>query len=321
VAPWPVAPGVASRRLVGRAFGLALRADFGIGHLLAPDAPAAGTLDLRQVAALSCLGSAETRRIVAQARPDGSPLLTVDHHESAGYRIEAPGFGEHLLSLDGRRAWCVDPDSGSADWHRLLFAQVLPTAAALQGLEVLHASAVAWTGEVTGFVAPSGTGKSSLSARLAARGAEFVTDDVLALATGSGHPIAHPGPAFALRWPGSSDGGTAPVNPAGGPAPWPREKRVVSEPPVSRPLPLTRLCFLEFALPGAEPGLDPLDAPDPRLLLASTFVAHIDTAGRLEAQLNACSELARTVACFRLRLAPGREGIAAAAAMLEAVRR
>ena len=60
----------------------------------------------------------------------------------------------------------------------------------------LHASAVALDGRALAFVAPSGTGKTSVAAHLVARGASFLTDDALAVEPVPGGLLAHPGQAW-----------------------------------------------------------------------------------------------------------------------------
>ena len=56
------------------------------------------------------------------------------------------------MSLDGREAACEADAVTVERTERFLFAQVLPLAAVLQGLDVMHASAVAWDGGVVAFV-------------------------------------------------------------------------------------------------------------------------------------------------------------------------
>lgn len=76
--------------------------------------------------------------------------------------------------------------------------RVIPLALHLGGLVCLHAGAVVASGAVIGFVGPKRAGKSTLTAALVSRGAGFVTDDVLALDSGS-PPLAFPGvPSFRL---------------------------------------------------------------------------------------------------------------------------
>ena len=64
------------------------------------------------------------------------------------------------------------PDgTGPGEWQRFLIAQVLPFAAALHGLEVLHASAVTVAGRALALLGPSGAGKTSLALALCRTGA------------------------------------------------------------------------------------------------------------------------------------------------------
>src|SRR6185436_12200791 len=64
-----------------------------------------------------------------------------------------------------------------------------------RGILPLHASAVLIDGELVAFLAPSGTGKSSLAAAFVTDGAVLFADDLLAvrLGTPDGAPWAFPG--------------------------------------------------------------------------------------------------------------------------------
>ena len=120
-------------------------------------------------------------RVLERRRPDGTLVMSVDHDPAVGYHVYAPDNGRHTVSCNGSRIECALPQIAPWRWQRLLFAQVLPLAATLQGLELLHASAIEWGGRCLGFVAPSGTGKTSVAAHIVASGGALVTDDVLAL--------------------------------------------------------------------------------------------------------------------------------------------
>src|SRR6266511_295146 len=133
--------------------------------------------------------------LVDMRHTDGRLFMRIDSHVSAGYRIWAPYYGRHLVSADGRSIRSALPNVSPWRWQRLFFAQTLPLAAALQGLEVFHASAVAVHGRVAAFVGSSRTGKTSVAAHLVALGASFVTDDVLAVERLGSDVVAHPGPA------------------------------------------------------------------------------------------------------------------------------
>ena len=70
-----------------------------------------------------------------------------------------------------------------------------------RGLTPLHASAVELDGGLVAFLAPSGTGKSSLAAAQVMGGARLVTDDILAITISEeGDAIGFPGPPW-LRIP------------------------------------------------------------------------------------------------------------------------
>ena len=187
-----------------------------------------------------------------EARLEGALLLTVDRHPELGYLIEAAGHGSHLLSPDGR-ATCRPAVGADWQWHRLFFAQVLPTAAALQGLEILHASAVAIAGEAIAIVSASGGGKSSVAGHMVARGAGFVTDDVLAVERADGSLLAHPGAAFARLEEADLE-----RMPQLGPHLHLADKVHVAVHPVSDALPLGRLVFLERCEEADRISLEPL---------------------------------------------------------------
>jgi hypothetical protein len=281
----------------GRAMGVRVRAVEPVLALGPDDGAAARELTLRSAERVSELPEPGER--IAELRDAGAqPYLRVDRHPELGYRIEADGHGAHLLSPDGRTATCAPRVGADWAWHRLFFAQVLPTAAALQGLEILHASAAALGDEATAVVSRSGGGKTTLALELVAEGGAFLTDDVLAVERMGDEVLAHPGPGFAgVEEPGRSD------------------KAHVEMEPVARPVRLARLVFLERGGNGGRLELTPLSPPDPRLLLASTFAFHLTTRERLEAQLDTCAAIASRVACFRLSV-PADEPPAASAALL-----
>lgn len=296
---------MADLHAAGRALGLEVRSDFPLRVLPGP-APASGsrTLSVRAVDRLPKRAAGEAERLVERRTPEGELFLAVDHHPDVGYRIEAPGFGELLLACDGKEVLSEVPSTNGVEWSRLFFAQVLPCAAALQGLEVLHASAVSLPGGVTAFAGAPGQGKSSLSAQLVARGAGFVTDDVVALEHAGEEVLAHPGPAFASVADEELDAMSDSHRGRLGPELGRGEKVYVGPRPLPQPLPLRRLCYLVRDRSEGGPVLEALDPPDPRLLLASTFVSHLPDRQRLEAQLELCAQLARLVPCVRL-VVPG----------------
>jgi hypothetical protein len=236
--------------------------------------------------------------------PSGRLVMSVDADPKVGYRVVAPGYGRHLVSTDGTQITSSIPAITSWRWQRLLFAQVLPLAATLQRLELLHASAVARDGWAFAFVATSGTGKSSVAAHLVARGAKYVTDDVLALEATDGAAIAHPGAAVASIHRGELRALGADAARAVGTVVGRSDKLVVAIDPVETPQMLGAVYFLErteggrFAIERAEP-------PDPRLLLSSTFISYLRTPEFLVSHLDAAASIASATPLLRVKIPKG----------------
>jgi hypothetical protein len=245
---------------------------------------------------------APRERIHEQRHPDGHVLLAVDRSPELGFRLAAPGFGTQALSADGRRLALAAP-AGAAPWRPLLllFGRALPVAATLQGLESLHASAVVIDGHVVALAAASGTGKSSLATHLVAQGAGFFTDDVLAVERSGGGVLAHPGPRLAKVAPHEYDA-VPPASRARLGRPFGEEdgERLLEARGAVAPGPLEALYVLRRE--GAEPVAIRPVAPDPRLLLAMSYVFDVETPERRETQLAVCEALAAAVPVFDVTL-------------------
>jgi hypothetical protein len=146
----------------------------------------------------------EPRLIGRQRRGDGSTVFAVAADEREGWLLSGAGYGEHLISADGLRLRCAPGGARPQDWQRFLVGQVLPFAAAVKGLELLHASAVVLDRRAVALLGPSGAGKTTLALALCELGAAFLADDVLALEAHHGLLLAHPGSPRAAV--GSGDG-------------------------------------------------------------------------------------------------------------------
>ncbi len=242
-------------------------------------------------------------RLIETRRPDGRLFLAIDHDTRAGYRIEAPGYGTHVVTSDGR-AWIGAPAPGPAwHWQKLVFAQVLPTIAVLHGLELFHASAVAVNGRAYGLIAPSGMGKSSTAAHLVARGARFFTDDVLAVEQVSGQLIAHPGPLSANVHGHELDGMDPGARSRVGALLGESDKRHLRPAGVAGALPLGALIFLTRTAGGHGAHVETVGS-HPQALLASTFAPHVGTSSRRERQLAVCATMDREVPLWRVTAGP-----------------
>jgi hypothetical protein len=236
------------------------------------------------------------------------PDRTIDVHPKAGWRLYARHFGLARVSPTGARIECEPPPVAAWRWQRFLVGRVLPWAAVLRGLEAFHASAVSIDGRAFAFVAPTGGGKTSVAVRLVAGGAGFLTDDVLALDRRDGVLRAHPG------------AGIASVRPAEKAlidrALWRRLGRTLGNsgksylelPREDGPLPLAAIYYLR---PGEAATIERAK-PDPRTLLASTFVLGVQTPKRLMNQLDVCAAIGREVPMFTAGVEPvsGAAGLA-----------
>ena len=96
----------------------------------------------------------------------GELLFVVSQHIEDGFLLSGDRYGEHLISPDGLRLRCLPREAPRESWQRFLIAQVLPFAAVLKGLEVLHASAVAIDGRADCPARTLRSGQDDAGARL-----------------------------------------------------------------------------------------------------------------------------------------------------------
>jgi hypothetical protein len=228
-----------------------------------------------------------------QRLPDGEVSFQIERSAEAGYRIWGPEYGSSVVSADGGRLRGKPGRGGMEEWQRMLVAQALPFAAALNGLEVLHAAAVTIGNEAVGLAGPSGVGKTSLALALCRNGARFLTDDVLALERVNEQLIAHPGtPVVAVDRAEmerlrvaeqTGERAALTVN---------SRERVEPAPAGGGPAALGALIFIERRSEGpSAPRFEP--AADAQALLASTFNLVLAEPGRLAGLLDVCAVLAR----------------------------
>jgi hypothetical protein len=291
----------ASGRRRARAFGLELDLSFPAPGLPAATGPAVGRhtrVDLVGPDEIDRDWPAHAAdRVLEERFGRKQPERTIDIHPRAGYRLYARHFGLARISARGARVLCSPPGVAPWRWQRFLVGRVLPWAAVLRGLEPLHASAVQIDGRAVALVGQTGAGKTSLALQLVARGAGFMSDDVLALDDGQ-VLRAHPGAGVAA---------VRPAERAAIPrATWRRVGTVLGHsgktymelPRPEQPAPLGAVYFLN----GDDgPVLEPITQPDPRLLLASTFVLGVQTPERLLRQLDVCAAIVRSVPLYCLR--------------------
>lgn len=291
------------------AFGLAVDCDWPLpGSAPAPvqssgDLP---TTSVRQV---------PSDEIDAAWEEPGEPVLWphADAARQAGYsaertarnyRFRLQGFGRYLVGIDGTSIACESQAADRDRQERFVFAHGLPLASVLQGYEVLHASSVSYGVGAVAFMGASGAGKTAISSRLVVRGAEFVTDDVLALELRDGELLVHPGAPFMAVRPedesviASSGGALGTVGAT--------DKIHVSPPRLSGAAKLRALYHLESG-PDRDMPVDrgvaivALEKPDARRLLAGAFVPYVMTPGRLGLHLEIAQVLGAGVPQYRIQ--------------------
>jgi hypothetical protein len=285
-------------------FGLDVRSDRPLSFLEAARARQTGRgLELSLLETPEAVAWPATAELISdQRKPDGTVNFQIESDDEAGFRIGGPEYGVSVLSSDGGRLVGAVGRNGEDAWQRLLIAQALPFAAVLQGLEVLHASAVVSGGGAVALSGHSGSGKTSLALELCRRGAGFLADDVLALERLDGELVGHPGApvagidrAEAERLSAGGDPGGQEVFTADS------REQVARMPASASPTPLRTLFFLDRRPDGpARPCFEV--AADAQALLSSTFNLVLTGPQRLERLLDACSLLA---ACRVERIACG----------------
>jgi hypothetical protein len=305
-------------------FGLALRLSFPVPGLQAaacdgrPSGPET-VVELESREALEAEWPADEAERIGTVRHDNGRLAMItDEHPEAGYRMYAPVFGLYLIARDGSSVRCARPsDVADWNWQRLLLARMLPIAAALRGREVFHASAVRIRDRAVAIMAGSGVGKTSLAVNMVLSGAEFITDDVLALEATADGVLAHPGPPLASVRPNEMQSLSLERRRRLGSILGRAGKAYVSMPAVGRPLPLA-LAYLPERFTGAsEAQFEHLDPPDPRLIIGSIFVATTASRQRLLNQLEVCAAVAEHATTYRV-VVPDGMGAAELAARVEA---
>jgi hypothetical protein len=243
-------------------------------------------------------------RLLERRFPDGRPMMTVDSHAALGYRIWAPSHGTHVVSPDGTYIRSALPRVSAWQWQRLLFAQVLPLAAALQGVDLFHASAAAFDGRVVALVGPPGAGKTSVAVQLVGEGATLVTDDVLALVPGRDRILALPGAAFANVDPSELAGMSASGRRRLGKEVGRTDKVHVAARIAEEAFPLQTVYLLDRGGTELQFDRDSDASSASRMLLGSSFITYLRSPLYLMSHLEICARIASSVDVARVRI-PG----------------
>ena len=234
-------------------------------------------------------------------RPAGAVTFTAER-SSEQYRFWAEDFGRYLVSIEGSTVACERGSVGREHQERFVLAHALPVAAILRGYEVLHVSAVSGDAGSAAFAGPSGTGKTRLASRLVARGAAFLTDDVLAVEAAGDDVLVHPGPAFMAIRPDDA-AMLAEVGGRLGPAVGHSDKTHASPPARGEATRLRAIYHIQW---GDTFQITPLARGDLNRVLALSFLPYLTTPERLMRHLTIAQLVSVGVAQFRLQT-PGTE--------------
>ncbi len=301
------APRAPSLSAAGQAFGLELKGAFRAPGLLegeAGDGPRRTAIELVSARALdSGWRGTDAVRLHERRDTQGRVRLTVDEHPVLGYRLDAAAYGRYVLARDGGVVRCAPRRIPAWRWQSFLIGQLLPAAAVLQGLEILHASAVIIAGWAVALTGHSQAGKSSVAINLLRRGTPFLADDIVALEPAGTHVLAHPSPALtSVRHAEASAIGPHELGRLG-----PTIGRDDHEVRLrirrsAAPAPLGVLYAIDRGGDAVKTTFEP--ASDASPLLSNPFSSYIRTSERLTRQLDVYAHVTRTTAVFRVAVPP-----------------
>jgi hypothetical protein len=259
---------------------------------------------------------AEGRVLHERRHPDDRLFLRVDSRDGVGYRVWAPYYGRHLVSPDGATVESALPRVPFARWQRLFFGEILPLAACLQGLHLVRSSAVEINGRVVAFIGPPDSGKTAFTTHLVALGAEFVTDDALAVELTPDGVVAHPGPARLSIERGEFERVPSTQRGRVGECVGRSDKLMLEPVPIASPLPLGRIYLLRPDSVVERMAITPAEPPPLGLLLGATVVDYLRAPRVLQLQVDVCNALAETVPIYDVDLPRGCRAREAAARVL-----
>jgi hypothetical protein len=298
-------PAAAPDRIAGQVFGIEV-----VAPSIVPLAPAGHRRRGRTTVKMTSADVLKRRwqpddanRFVERRYHDGRLSMTVDHDEQCGYLIYAPWYGRYLVAPDGGSILSTMPNVPLWRWQIVLFAQALPLAATLQGLELLHASAVRVDGKLVAFSAPSGTGKTSTAAHLVADGATLLTDDVLAIDRSDGRILGFPGAPLTKVARGELATMTAAARARLGAHVGRNDKNLLLASVPQDPFVLDGLYFLQRSDRFRSLSITRLE-PNPFRLLAHSFNTYVRTRERVANQLAIHAALAETVPLHLVEVPP-----------------
>jgi hypothetical protein len=124
----------------------------------------------------------------------GESLDVAVTRTATGLRITYSDTGVYDVTRDGGTiTWYRPSDADEVNARLDIVGTLLPFALHLTDRLVLHGSSVAFDGGAVAFLAPSGTGKSTLAMGLTTAGARFLSDDAVPVRIDGAGAFAAPG--------------------------------------------------------------------------------------------------------------------------------
>lgn len=250
---------------------------------------------------------AAARGAVALYRGRGQGALMVDRFPSGDLLIRHGLCGDLVVDGAGTSIVCRPADVPGWLWQRLLVGQGLPLAVLLQGVEVIHASAVTRADRALLLLGGSGAGKTTTALGLVTSGAQLLADDVAAVELVDGVPVVHPGPALVTVTStalGDMEAALPALEPLGA-----LEGETRARMPVAAAaLPVGAVYRLSPRAEGRRVTIRAIRRERAAVLLGATFNAYLRTAERMRRQLDVAAGLA-TAPMFEV-VAPRSLGLA-----------
>lgn len=273
-----------------RAYGMSIRSDISLPEL---DRAHSGLCDLR----IRLCSSREQRA-------EG----TLFEFGAETQRLSWSGAGSFAIHRTNDIEIKPAPNVAAEILHLPLLGPVMGVLLHLRGMMVLHASAVAVSGQGAAFLGNKGIGKSTLAAALIAAGHRLLADDLLAVRfRGLGKPLVVPGfPQLKLGSAAADAIVGGPALPALFPGSEKRQLRLTNQFSHAQLCP-TRMYVLEQGLTARTTPMSPQEAFG--ALVSFTYVGRFgrDALGErgTREHFRQCASLARTVPFSRLAVPHG----------------
>jgi hypothetical protein len=231
--------------------------------------------------------------------PAEEPTVVVHRREDGAFRLRYADGCEYHVDAAGARVACTWPPHLTVeDAATYLLGPVFGLVLRLRGIPSLHASAVAVDGIAVALVGAAGTGKSTTTAALAARGHALLADDVLALRAGEDGILAQPAYPHVRLWPDivpallGPDAELPPLTPN-----WDKRGLRLDEAFHPHPLPLGAVYVLCGREAGANaPRLEPMGAMEAVLaLVANGYVGWFPDRAAQARELEVLGRVGRAV--------------------------